>query len=74
MDIPTKNLSVYVREKGINISKLSRDTAIPYVSLYDSLMNESRDRDLRVGEFFTVCAYLGVNPLDFNVEVEKGSE
>ena len=65
MDIPTRKLSNYVKEKGINISKLSRETKIPYVSLYDSLMNNERDRDLRVGEFFSVCLFLGVNPMDF---------
>lgn len=65
MDTPTKKLSEYVRNKGINISKMSRDTGIPYVSLYDSLMNESRDRDLRVGEFFIICRFLGVKGEDF---------
>lgn len=62
MDIPTKNLAKYVREKGINISKMARETNIPYVSLYDSLANESRDRDLRAGEFLAVCSFLGVTP------------
>lgn len=65
MDTPTKKLSEYVRSKGINLSKMSRDTGIPYVSLYDSLMNESRDRDLRVGEFFIICRFLGVKGEDF---------
>ncbi len=65
MDAPTKNLSRYVKEKGINLSKMSRDTKIPYVSLYDSLLNADRDRDLRAGELFLVCEFLGVNPMDF---------
>lgn len=65
MDIPTKNLSRYVKEKGINLSKMSRDTKIPYVSLYDSLLNPNRDRDLRAGEFLLVCKFLDVNPMDF---------
>jgi hypothetical protein len=60
MDVPTRNLSEYVKRTGINISKMSRDTGLPYVSLYDSLINDSRDRDLRVGEFFTICKFLGV--------------
>ncbi len=72
MDTPTKKLSEYVRSKGINLSKMSRDTGIPYVSLYDSLMNESRDRDLRVGEFFVICRFLGVKGEDFaDKEAEK---
>ena len=65
MDVPTKNLSRYVKEKGINLSKMSRDTKIPYVSLYDSLLNPNRDRDLRAGELCLVCKFLGVNPMDF---------
>lgn len=71
MDIPTRNLSRYVKQKRINLSKMSRDTGIPYISLYDSLMNDSRDRDLRVGEMFKICDFLGVDPLDFN-KLEEG--
>ena len=66
MDIPTRNLSKYVKEKGINLAKMSRDTGIPYIALYDSLMNDSRDRDLRVGEFFVICRFLGVKGEDFS--------
>lgn len=65
MDIPTRNLSKYVKEKGINISKMSRDTQISYMALYDSLMNSERERDLRAGEMLSVCQFLGVNPKDF---------
>ncbi len=65
MDVPTRNLSNYVKDKGINISKMSRDTGIPYMSIYDSLINKERDRDLRVGEMFTICRFLDVNPMDF---------
>lgn len=65
MDTPTRILSRYVRDKGINLSKMSRETGIPYMSLYDSLLNENRDRDLRVGEFMGICGYLEVNPMNF---------
>lgn len=68
MDIPTRNLSRYIRTKGINLSKISRDTNIPYGALYDSLSNSERDRDLRAGEMLLVCRFLGVNPLDFNAD------
>lgn len=54
-----KFIKVYKR-KGINLSKMSRDTGVPYMSLYDSLMNESRDRDLRAGEVFKVCVFLTI--------------
>ncbi len=71
MDIPTKNLSRYVREKGINLSKMARDTNIPYMTLYDSLLNNERDRDLRAGELLLVCRFLGTDPRDFAEKPEK---
>lgn len=40
--------------------------------LYDSLLNDDRDRDLRAGEMVMVCRFLGVNPMDFADESEKG--
>lgn len=70
MDIPTRNLSKYVKEKGINLSKMSRDTKIPYMALYDSLANPERDRDLRAGEMLLICSFLELNPLDFNKNSE----
>lgn len=71
VDIPTRNLSNYVKEKGINISKMSRDTGVSYMALYDSLLNADRDRDLRAGELFLVCRFLGVNPMDFAETLKK---
>lgn len=65
MDYQTKAVGDYVRETGINLAKMARDTGIPYVSIYDSLINSSRDRDLRVGEFFKICTFLKKKPTDF---------
>lgn len=61
----TLRVSDYVRTRGINLSKMSRDTGISYMALYDSLMNNERDRDLRDEEFLEVCGFLGVDPRDF---------
>lgn len=72
MDIPTRNLRAYVKEKGFNLSEMSRKTNVPYMVLYDSLLNKDRDRDLRVGEFFTVCKFIGVDPRDFAEEIKNG--
>ena len=72
MDTVTKNLSRYVKEKGINIAKMSRDTGIPYVSLYDSLINEKRDRSIRGQELMDVCEFLGADPRDFADKSERG--
>lgn len=65
MSAYTKNLSDYVKEKGINISKMARDTGIPYFALYSSLIDTARDRDLRDFEFMGICFFLGVDPRDF---------
>lgn len=66
MDAPTRNLSQYVKEKGINLSKMARDTGVPYMALYDSLMNPGRDRGLRAGEFVAVCIFLEIDPRKFS--------
>ncbi len=71
MDSLTRNLSRYVKDKGINVSKMSRDTGIPYMALYDSLLNDERDREIRGGELMKVCAFLEVNPMDFAEEQNK---
>ena len=62
MDIPTRCLGKYVREKGINLSKMARETEIPYTALYDSLANPDRERNLRAGEMMSICAFLGIDP------------
>lgn len=65
MDISTRNLGKYVRDKGFNLSELSRKTGVPYMALYDSLANEKRDRSLRVDEYLRVCKHLGSDPMLF---------
>lgn len=71
MDRATKGVSEYIRQKGFNLSEISRKTKIPYMALYDSLMNDKRDRDLRVGEFLALCNHLELNPMDFAEKPEK---
>lgn len=71
MDTLTKNLSRYVKDKGINVSKMSRDTGIPYMALYDSLLNDERDREIRGSELLKVCEFLERNPMDFVEDPEK---
>lgn len=65
MHEPTQSISHYVLSKNINVSQLARDTGIPYSCLYDSLMNENRNRDLRDWEFLRLCIALRLNPVDF---------
>ena len=74
MESIEKRLGRYVKEKGINLSKLSRDTNIPYISIYSSLADESKERPLRANEYFLICRFLGVNPIDFaDPTEEKGA-
>ncbi len=76
MDITTRNLSKYIKEKGINLLKMPRDTGVPYMSLYDSLMNESRDRDLRAGEMFSFYSSESLGPFGYlneTLALERGS-
>lgn len=65
MSTVTKNVSLYIKSKGINLAKMSRELEIPYMSLYDSLLNPTRDRDLRDIEFMKICQFLDVNPYSF---------
>ena len=71
MDNETRNLSNYVREKGFKLSTIAKETNISYTSLYDSLANDSKGRDLRAGEFMAICKFLEKNPMDFAEEKEK---
>lgn len=68
MSAVTKNVATYVNEKGINISKMSRDTDIPYSALYTSLCDDERERPLRADELLAVCSYLEVDPRKFATE------
>ena len=71
MDGATKKISEYVRQKGFNLSEISRKTGVPYMALYDSLMNDKRDRDLRVDEFLELCKHFGINPMVFYPDETK---
>lgn len=60
-----ENISDYVKNKGIALSVMSRQTGIPYMALYDSLMNDRKSRQLRGRELISVCVFLGVDPMEF---------
>lgn len=71
LNLPTRNLAKYIQDKGINITKLAKETGIAYWILYDSLLNSERKRELRFGEALSICAFLGVNPMDFAGTLKK---
>lgn len=75
MSTYTKNLADYVKKRGINLSKVARDTGLSYSALYSSLMGSDRDRDLRDYEFMSICLFLDIDPREFaekSQEVENG--
>lgn len=71
MDIPTKNLSEYITRKGISLRNLSSHTGISYQALLDSLSRKGRGRDLRAGEFITICKFLEQDPRRFQDKTHK---
>lgn len=61
----TKNIAKYIRDIGVNLSELSRKSGVPYGSLYASIGDDKKDRDLRADELTNICLVLHINPMDF---------
>lgn len=64
----SKNLSLYIKEKGINLSALSRATGIKRGILHSSLsdtLDDNKRRPLRDDELVKICGYLDLNPMEF---------
>lgn len=69
------NLARYIKGKAINLSDMSRQTGISYMSLYNSLFNENSERQLKARELVAVCNFLDVDPRKFSantVDKEEG--
>lgn len=71
LDLSTKNLGQYIKEKGYNLSELSKKTEVSYMALYNSLMNENTDRALRADEYLSLCKHLEVDPMVFYPDEQK---
>lgn len=67
-----KNIASFVKERGINLSAMARQTGISYMALYDSLMNESKQRTLKGQELIEICRFLEINPMIFAERNKKG--
>lgn len=65
----TKNIAKYVKDMGINLSDLSRKTGVAYSSLYASLGEKGRGRELQADELTNICFVLHINPMDFAAEM-----
>ena len=70
MDV-TNSVALYVQDKGINLSNLSRKTNIPYGNIRDSISPAGRRRKLRADEFLKICIELDENPMLFAGQQEK---
>lgn len=69
----TERVGKYLKENKINLSKLSRETEIPYSLLYASVWDKNRIRELRVDEFFSICEVLGASPEIFTSDAQDDS-
>lgn len=61
----SRRIGVYIKNKGFNLSEIARKTGLDYQSLYSSLYDEKRNRDLRTEELIPLCIFLNVDPRDF---------
>lgn len=61
----SRRIGSYMKDRGFNLSEVARKTGLDYQSLYASLYDEKRDRDLRTEELIPLCIFLNVDPRDF---------
>lgn len=66
-----KKIGEYIKQKGFNLSEISRKTGITYMSLYNSFLNEKRERDLKVDEFLLLCKFLELDSMTFCPDEQK---
>lgn len=61
----SKRIGTYMKERGFNLSEVSRRTGVNYASLYSSLYDNDSERDLRAEELVPLCIFLNIDPRDF---------
>lgn len=64
----SKKIGRYMKEKGFNLAEVARQTGLDYQSLYVSLYDENRNRDLRSEELIPLCIFMNVDPREFATE------
>ena len=72
MDNITQAVSAFIKDKGIQVSTISRKTGISRDILHNSF---SGKRKLRADEYLAVCDFLEKDPKDFktaNVGADTG--
>lgn len=60
-----RKIGRYMKDRGFNLSDVARKTGLDYRSLYASLYDEKKERDLRTEELIPLCIFLNVDPMDF---------
>lgn len=63
-----KRIGRYMKDRGLNLMEVARKTGIDYQSLYVSLYDDKRARDLRTEELIPLCIFLDIDPRDFAEE------
>lgn len=61
----SRRIGVYMKKKGFNLSEVARKTGLDYQSLYTSLYDKKKARDLRTEELVPLCIFLNIDPRDF---------
>lgn len=67
-------LSEIIKSRGINLAEAARSINVPYMALYDSLRNKSKNREIKGRELVKLCRFLDINPMDFEGNLETGKE
>ena len=62
----TKNVTKYIYDNNISIERVAKDTRVSMAKLN----GDSREK-LSATEFLSVCAYLNVDPLRFEGNIEN---
>lgn len=60
-----RNISEFIKKKGIQLTVVSRATGIPYMALYNTFFNDKNVRQIRGKELIAVSDFLGIDPKDF---------
>ena len=65
-------LSEIIKSRGINLTEAARSIGVPYMALYDSLKNRSKNREIKGKELVKLCKFLNINPMEMDFEDESG--
>ena len=67
----TGQLSNYIREKGIKISVIARETGLSDGILRRCL--SQNERDLRADEFLKICDFLNIDPRQLKNDTDRNT-